>query len=623
MALLEAEVSPSVWDRLRRDIDDVHGLSAEETKTWCGAQTAVYRSHINTVRAIANNVVVPGEILASYSNTLGVIAAPDGLPDEERKQLEGLALEEVMDWCHVKLQDYRGCIRALRKLYNAAVPAINRSFPIEIFMEIFCHFEHRDRRRGGTASIHVLRVCSVWRAILLRTAEFWANMLSTTVYYVESPKRDAFPLLRLALNHSGTLPFSLRLPGYPIALTDLLRPNVHRITSLIVKLASGESRSALENLLQGGMQQLRTLRTSAHRYGEKCFVVLPRSDAVPGLAELYTTAFNVNLERPYAALRSLELVQTSGVFAPREHPSLNTFDHLLRVLGQFPQLETLDAYKIAPASVGHLQPLHQRAPAKACIHLPRLRCLELTTDPCTAAALLSRFVLPQSTRVKLCHSTSGIGLYLPHVFAYLYLPTAPHCVRVNLSNSTLRLQVFGPCATDPPSLCIAYEGRGLHSANFTQCANSVAEFLRPVRSIAAFILDVSWNERAASYRRRPPPQPVADAEIAKVWAVLLQGFARFGDVYVITWNFNKAVRSILLLMDAEGDPQRIPGEGLEEATTMADRDPRVTRTEGVEGATIHDSQRGLKVIIRGVESEMCCNVVDTLGSYYTISPPFC
>ena len=113
MALLEAEVSPSVWDRLRRDIDDVHGLSAEETKTWCGAQTAVYRSHINTVRAIANNVVVPGEILASCSNTLGVIAAPDGLPDEERKQLEGLALEEVMDWCHVKLQDYRGCIRAL------------------------------------------------------------------------------------------------------------------------------------------------------------------------------------------------------------------------------------------------------------------------------------------------------------------------------------------------------------------------------------------------------------------------------------------------------------------------------------------------------------------------------
>ena len=149
-----------------------------------------------------------------------------GLADEDKAVLSQLDPSHIQDWAKARIQEYESRIHALRCMHNAAAP-IHRTLPTEVLMEVFGSVQATSRYR----LFATLRVCRLWRHLVLRTPQFWANV----VHEKTALTITAIPRLSLFLDLSGTLPVALTLNRVASGAVEMLEPHIHRITDMKIQ----------------------------------------------------------------------------------------------------------------------------------------------------------------------------------------------------------------------------------------------------------------------------------------------------------------------------------------------------------------------------------------------------
>ena len=117
--------------------------------------------------------------------------------------------------------------------------SINSKLPPELLIEIFSRVEPDvilvDSRRRYTVPM----VCKLWRSLLLRTPEFWANALSQVLLCLydsddEPQKLDAQVKAHLELSREQ--PLNLKLLCLPYPVFQMFAAHAHRIASVEVSV---------------------------------------------------------------------------------------------------------------------------------------------------------------------------------------------------------------------------------------------------------------------------------------------------------------------------------------------------------------------------------------------------
>ena len=188
------------------------------------------------------------------------------LTSEDIKILQALPLAEGRQWMLASVAYHREYARMLCSMYNATA-AIHRYLPPELLMEIFGRIHPE-----GFEELRLLGVSRVWRDLLLRTAEFWVDMLRNTFpppKHLNSATGDSrfdsqsgwYRCLKVSLERSSPRDISLTFSDFPELAGKTLSPHSQRIASLSVQLHP-QNATHLFCLLRSGMPRLQTLAVS-------------------------------------------------------------------------------------------------------------------------------------------------------------------------------------------------------------------------------------------------------------------------------------------------------------------------------------------------------------------------
>ncbi|KAI0757392.1 hypothetical protein C8Q80DRAFT_1349599 [Daedaleopsis nitida] len=324
------------------------------------------------------------------------------LTQEDRETLGSLLPPMDREWMLSRAQYYAEYARNLRSMYNAGAP-IHRHLPPELLMEIFGHLHPKHRREAS-----LLHVCHAWRALLLRTAEFWVDMLSNSVdhakLFMEPDDAESGELqcFRFSLVCSSPREISLDIHHYTDCSTRLLAPHSHRISLLQVHIAATEAEH-LFRLLGSGMPHLTTLvvthikgLTTLTRDEWYTLQSYPLKDSLPRLQDLSVATLFLTPSLSFPTLRTLSIGgctscngQCSG-----QH-SMHHLDTILSFLRRCPSLVHL-------RSLGATTPdPSRRQTHSAPVDLLHLESMELHGPTSWASDLLDKLALPASTTLKL------------------------------------------------------------------------------------------------------------------------------------------------------------------------------------------------------------------------------
>ncbi|KAI1792279.1 hypothetical protein LXA43DRAFT_351954 [Ganoderma leucocontextum] len=263
-------------------------------------------------------------------------------------------------------------IRALRSAYNYAAP-INHHLPPEVLMEIFSNVHPTVVPRQR--SVPVLRVCRYWRKLVLKTPQFWANLLSLPIW-------DSWDMcrIRVAVARSAPQSLTVSVPYHKPSVVDILVPHASRFSSLEFPLFETKY---LSRILEQDMPRLRHLAICSC---PNLTLSFPRYPNIRSL-QLERTKFYHPIA-PCTSLRHLKL-KCCNI-----HPPSSGSVSLVSVhdtLDLFPNLETLYmAYGLS----------HEPELMKT-IHLPRLRRLEVVDVDIYFLKFLSHLVFPSTTSLVL------------------------------------------------------------------------------------------------------------------------------------------------------------------------------------------------------------------------------
>ncbi|TBU23468.1 acid protease [Dichomitus squalens] len=330
-------------------------LPPDEIQEWCLSRTAEYQTHIFFIR----------------------------------KHLAPAAYDAV---CEIKSK-----IRGLRHEYNSAAP-IHRYLPPELLMEIFAYIHPAMTHRR---SLRVLRVCRYWRNLIVKTPQFWANLLSFPL--TASSWSPLWHMDRFNVELARSAPQSLTLSlDHCNALTvSTLTIYADRISSLALAFHVLE----LENvtrLLQRHMPRLRHLSI------RKCYQIGNRPTLTLTFPH-YPSLHSLQLERshfypplaPHTSLRHLKLKFATVHSLPTTSNFVSSMRSIHDALANFPNLETLcTAFSLS--EYGGRGFFNEPAPELTrIVRLPLLRHLEIQDMSAHINMFLRHLDFPSTTSLVL------------------------------------------------------------------------------------------------------------------------------------------------------------------------------------------------------------------------------
>ncbi|KAI0735576.1 hypothetical protein C8Q76DRAFT_712861 [Earliella scabrosa] len=328
------------------------------------------------------------------------------LTDVDTDTLRSMGPLEAQDWLRSQAKYHEEYGRLLRTLSNTRAP-IHRYLPPELIMEIFGRIDPEHRRE-----LNLLHVCRIWRELLLKTAEFWVDMVRHPVDHLKlgssSPETGHLPCFKLALVQSSPRNISLDITNFTTHSAHLLAPHSRRITSLTVQLRPADAQH-LFDMMRDGMPRLHTLSivhrrdprlrtndvaTLSHNLWKELQSLQYSHDALPVLRDLHIPAMLVVPCLAVPSLRTLT-VGCHKCGGCRIESGPHTLDTILPFLERCPQLETLQFLSATEPTPGRA---HSRLDPAA---LPHLRQLGFTAGVLWVSELLSKLVFPSTTVMKL------------------------------------------------------------------------------------------------------------------------------------------------------------------------------------------------------------------------------
>ncbi|TBU64643.1 hypothetical protein BD310DRAFT_913029 [Dichomitus squalens] len=289
---------------------------------------------------------------------------------------------------------------------------LHRYLPPELLIEIFArlHPEKRDE-------IHYLHVCSAWRTLLLKTAEFWVDMLRipSIMGYEDRPPTDIdIEFANTFMERSASLDIDVTVHISPKLTPAAFASRSQRILSLVLYIES-QYAADLFQVLTTGMPHLRQLVVH-HKYeglnhpprfpSETTKLIRTASFALPSLRDLRIPfAFLA----PGLANSSLRTLAMGGCYCSDCIGSSVTLDTILTFLEKCPSLEDLHIKE-----EGRKPHVSSRSP----VALPSLRKLALGGDDFWSSnfidipAILRHLTLPADIAVKIRYPYSD-QTYIP------------------------------------------------------------------------------------------------------------------------------------------------------------------------------------------------------------------
>ncbi|KAI0630348.1 hypothetical protein C8Q77DRAFT_1075668 [Trametes polyzona] len=333
-------------------------------------------------------------------------------------------------------------IEGLKKTYNATSPVL-RILPNEVIMEVF-----RCIRPTSRSDIRVAHVCSCWRAIILNTPEFWADLITSSDAPVRT-EADWACFLSL-LHRSFPRPYGLSLSGHGLPLMPDARRHLARITSLAISFKADDLFEHLPNLsefLSLGLPTLEDLVLTIDQfsydphehvepdYGSRyltSFAKFPRLHTLRTNGSLFTAALATN------RLRHLTLVGGEHPF-PGTMTMLeaSSFPAFLATLQSCLALETLELV--------HTLPRYPSTPVHPAIYPPvyleRLQRLTVSDSTALIRTFLESVSFPASTRLEV-HNVAPTwqSAYTDVLPQATPLPVLPLLERMSVSLDNARAQ---------------------------------------------------------------------------------------------------------------------------------------------------------------------------------------
>ncbi|PIL29349.1 hypothetical protein GSI_09400 [Ganoderma sinense ZZ0214-1] len=186
---------------------------------------------------------------------------PAPLPESDLALLHGLTPAEIQAVASHRIREYRSkieditnFIHLLSTIHNTAAP-IHAKLPPELLIRIFALVSPNRRDH-----IKLTHVCRLWRQLILKTPEFWEDMILAS----GQPKRPTdYSWMIKFIQHSMPLTYALNVgPNVPFLHSLESRGHLSRLSELSVRL---EDKFALFELT---MPNLETLRCAAvgHRF---------------------------------------------------------------------------------------------------------------------------------------------------------------------------------------------------------------------------------------------------------------------------------------------------------------------------------------------------------------------
>lgn len=320
------------------------------------------------------------------------------LAPEDRVCLTGLNHVEAQRWSLARIEEYKARIRQLSSVYNAAAP-INHYLPPEVLMRIFGYLHP-----GSYRQLRYLRVCRQWRDIMLRTPQFWADILSAVKLNMMNVKiwQSRYERFEFFLAHSSPRPFDLTLHGCPAPVLEAVTPHALRLRTMTLSIEAVEVEH-LDRLLSVGMPLLEELSIvqlqRPERKEAECNELFatpihldpskyPRLHTLQMPRSLFTTANAV------PTLRDVELARC--ICTDCLYTRTQTFTPLLDALDQCHSLETLRIEDSLPPHDTEPPPAPDRL-----VSLPALTELHVDDHFPRTSKFLSHLDFPRTTSVTI------------------------------------------------------------------------------------------------------------------------------------------------------------------------------------------------------------------------------
>ncbi|TFK85362.1 hypothetical protein K466DRAFT_664550 [Polyporus arcularius HHB13444] len=430
------------------------------------------------------------------------LSADDGLAPEDRVCVTGLNHVQVQSWSLLRIEEYKARICALSFVHNTAAP-INHYLPPEVLTRIF-GFLHPDSYH----QLQYLRVCRQWRALMLHTPRFWADILSAVPLDMEclDTSQSRYRRFEFFLGHSSPRPFDITLRGFSTPAMEALAPHTHRLRSMTLSIKTSQVEH-LDRLLAVGMPLLEHLSivqllqrvcavakcdglsaTPIHLSASK----YPRLHTLRIARPLFTTVNAVPTIRDLV-LTNWECSCTDGLYW-----RTRTLTPLLDALDMCPAIETVHVKNSLP-------PLDADPPTPApgrIVCLPALRDLNIEGDYLRTSKFLSHIDYPPTASVAVAgiqfwHDSDNFKRALPPDLTRFH-PVA-HATEVSLKfGHTIVLATYaGGCPLLTYTVTGSEQRRSAGDRSM-RYVSELANIFAPVRTITVLsifvemLLDEDW-----------------------------------------------------------------------------------------------------------------------------------
>ena len=411
------------------------------------------------------------------------------ISQEDNTALANLSLPELQRRTREEIDRHRDYMLALSTIHNAAAP-IHTLLPPEILINIFAVLPIEDLR-----DVRIMLVCRRWRDLLLRTPEFWANLL-TVMRMGYHPMKDDF----LATTLQRSYPQKLKLKiNVKILQKPEFTPHFGRISSLRLDVIVGWYEQMHELLLSNHLPALESLAielftADGQKLSELCLRLHPCTDDhlpclrhlnVPG--EVFAYLFSVS------QLRTLTLCRLEYLHG------FDVSNYTAKLVGAIRQCTNLHTLRVESLpNSGWNEIVRHEAEANP---FPNLRMLEivLTHDHAPLANVLQHLVHhvapPRGARIQLIagRASSPVSILMPaHHLATQ--PEGEARVYVDVSGSSpLALTVFLD-NVEFVEVKVAPPGQETETAAPEPSTTSLTRYMRFIMQYFTFIQSIDTLE---------------------------------------------------------------------------------------------------------------------------------
>ncbi|KAI1792347.1 hypothetical protein LXA43DRAFT_944013 [Ganoderma leucocontextum] len=337
-----------------------------------------------------------------------------------------------------KREVYKCYVRAQRTAHNNST-TIHRFLPPEILMEVFAHIVPTSCR-----AINLLHVCRKWRYVVIKTPEFWSDLLRIPAVTRAAVRGDASGIdrFRTFLQRSAPIRIAFNASCLPPHVSQVIGAHLNQIGGLKVRV-SGDEAVALCSWLRAGMPLLQELEIfhkatcPLEPADRNAFRSLQCSDAA--LSRLRTLRVSPAFFVPGLAVQSLHTLHIGGCCCDdcRGGGKAYTLEDLSSFLRRSPSLSSIKF------SLGS-EPLHWPTGVSLGdpISLSALKTLTFEHyDVDSLRDVLSNIIIPPTAIVRVTSENFAQegGPYFPSSLRKLPLPWELRSLRVVVSTCSCDL----------------------------------------------------------------------------------------------------------------------------------------------------------------------------------------